>query len=55
MIKAEGKIKTPNYGKSNCLLEITTEGEEIVIKTAEVKLFIPVEAMRKATEKKTSE
>lgn len=48
MIKTEGKIKTEDYGKSSCIVEISAEGKTLTVGNAEVRFYIPTEEMQKA-------
>lgn len=48
MIKAEGQIKTEDYGKSSCIVEISAEGKTLTVGNAEVRFYIPTEEMQKA-------
>ena len=43
--KINGEIKTQDFGKSSCVVEIGAEGDEIILKTAEVTLWIPKEKL----------
>lgn len=43
-----GQIKTQDFGKSSCLIEISAEGNILSIGNAEVRFYIPTEEMQKA-------
>ena len=48
MIKTEGQIKTEDYGKSSCIVEISAEGKTLTVGNAEVRFYLPIEEMQKA-------
>jgi hypothetical protein len=48
MIKTEGQIKTEDYGKSSCIVEISAEGKTLTVGNTEVRFYIPTEEMQKA-------
>lgn len=43
--KINGEIQLQDFGKSSCVVEISAEGDEIILKTAEVTLWIPKEKL----------
>ena len=46
-----GQIKTPDFGRSSCLIEISTEGNILSIGNAEARFYLPIEEMQKAMDK----
>lgn len=43
-----GQIKTPDFGRSSCLIEISAEGNILSIGNAEARFYLPIEEMQKA-------
>ena len=46
-----GQIKTPDFGRSSCLIEISAEGNILSIGNAEARFYLPIEEMQKAMDK----